>query len=400
LPTKVTVPKLGLTMTEGTVVEWIKKEGDSVEKGKPLFSLDTQKVTVEVESPVAGVLRRIIAPEGTTVPIGGLVAIITDPNESVIDLDELSKEAPKPLTEHVTVQQDRMSEQPRIVSPEVLDRVPISPSARKLAREQNLDISRLKGRGQGGRIQREDVLKAIEEIRSGSLEAGSSNIETAIPLNAKRHTIIDRLTASYSNALHVTLQLEADFAMLKAFREEFLAQHGGKRLSYTDLLVKAAALALREIRLLNSTIEGDQIRIFKNVNIGIAVSLDNGLVVPVLKNVDRKTLGDIATETENLIGRARSGKLTLDDVTGGTFTITNLGMYHVDSFIPIINPPEAAILAVGRTVDKPVVVDGQICIRPMGILTLTFDHRIVDGAGASEFLREISKIIANPSLLT
>lgn len=392
------MPKLGLTMKTGTVVEWIKKEGEFVQKGMPLYSVDTQKVTTDIESPATGVLRRIFAAEGTTLPIGSLLAVITDANESVPDFDQLTREATPSVqhTDPAVMEQRGTTEQTRIVSGEVPDQVPISPSARKLAREHNVDVSRLVGTGHGGRIQREDVLKAIEMQSASSSEAHRPE---TIQLNPTRLTIVERLTSSYTNALHVTLQAEADFTELKAFREEFSAQ-GRKKPSYTDLLVKAAAIMLRKMRVVNSTFDGDHINLLEDVNVGIAVSLKDGLVVPVVKNADQKKLEDIACESEILIEKARNGKLKLADVTGGTFTITNLGMYDIDNFTPIINPPEAAILAVGRIIDKPAVVNGQICARLMGTLTLTFDHRIIDGAGAAEFLSQLCKLLANPSLLT
>jgi len=383
-------------MKIGTVVEWIRKEGEIVEKGKPLFSLDTEKVVVEIESPASGILRNILVREGTTVPIGGLIAIIAEENELLPDLDSLVKEAEQSLAHQQTIEHTGQSELTPLHD-DPLERIPVSPSARKLAREHNIDISKLTGTGRGGRIQREDVLRVVDATPTPM--PTHSEIETTIPLNSTRRAIIDRLSASYSNALHVTLQQEADFSGLKSFRDEFPAQHGGKRPSYTDLLVKAVALTLRKIRILNSIFEDDQIKIIKDINVGIAVSLENGLVVPVVKNADKKNLEEIMSETERLVESARSGKLKLNDVSGGTFTITNLGTYTVDSFDPIINPPEAAILAVGRITDKPTVVDGQISIRPIGILSLAFDHRIIDGAGASQFLRELGTILANPRLL-
>lgn len=225
-----------------------------------------------------------------------------------------------------------------------------------------------------------------------------SKVETTIRLNPTRLTIVERLTGSYTNALHVTLQAEADFTYLKEFREEFSKQ-GKKKPSYIDFLVKACAITLRKLRVLNSTYANGEIDVLKDINVGIAVSLKDGLVVPVLRNADQKKLEAIASESESLIEKARNRKLTLDEVTGGTFTITNLGMYDIDSFSPIINPPEAAILAVGRIIDKPVVMKGNICTRFMGTLTLSFDHRIVDGAGAAEFLGELCKLLTQPSLL-
>ena len=390
------MPKLGLTMKTGTIVDWVKKEGEFVQKGMPLYSIDTQKVVVEIESPATGVLRRIFATEGMTLPISSLVAVITEADEPIPDFDQLTREPPVQPMNGAVIDQPGPTEQTGIVSSEAPHKIPISPTARKLAREHNIDVSKLVGTGHGRRIQREDVMKAIELQSTPSSEA--HHAET-IQLNSMRLTIIERLTSSYANALHVTLQTEADFTDLKALRDK-LSEQGKKPPSYTDLLVRAAAIMLRKMRLMNSRFEDTHIKLLEDINIGIAVSLKDGLVVPVLRNVDQKKLEDITRESETLIDKARNGKLQLDDVTGGTFTITNLGMYDIDSFSPIINPPEAAILAVGRIVDKPAVVSGQVCPRLMGTLTLTFDHRIVDGTGAAEFLRQLRELLTNPSLLT
>jgi len=392
--TKVTMPKLGLTMKTGTVVEWMKKEGDFIQKGMPLYSIDTQKVIVDIESPATGVLRRIFATKGTTFPIGALLAVIADPNEPIPDLEQLTREATVQPDATVT-DQHRASERTVTDSARDRDKIPISPSARKLAREHNIDVSKIAGTGHGGRIQREDVLKAIEIQGPSSPQAPEAE---EIQLTPMRLTMVERLTSSYTNALHVTLQTEADFTELKVFREKF-GQEGRKIPSYTDILVKAAAIMLSKIRLLNSTFDATHINLMKGINVGIAVALKDGLVVPVLRNADQMKLEEIARRSEILIEKARSGKLDLEDVTGGTFTITNLGMYDIDSFSPIINPPEAAILAVGRIVDKPAVVNGQICIRTKGTLTLTFDHRIIDGAGAADFLGRLGRLLTEPSLL-
>ena len=395
MPTKVIIPKLGLTMQKGTVVGWKTKEGDTVEKGKALFSIDTEKVTVDIESPASGVLKRIFAPVGSTVAVGGLVAIISEPNEVVSNLDQLAQEAEKAFIRRAAPQISATQAQ---AAPTRRERMLISPLARKLAEEHELDVSKLVGTGPGGRIQKEDVLRAVELMsRSGAL--GQPTVATVIPLSMIRLTMIERLAQSYSNALHVTLQVETDFSELVKLRQKLAQQRGRKVPSCTDLLVKAVALALRENRLLNSMIEDEQIKIFEDINIGIAVSVESGLVVPVVRNADLKKIDDITNETENLVERARKGQLTLDDVAGGTFTITNLGMYDIDSFSPIINPPQAAILAVGRIAEKPAVVQGRVDVKPMAMLALTFDHRIADGAQASQFMKTLSNILSSPQLL-
>jgi len=396
MATKVIMPKLGLIMQKGTVLAWRSKEGDAVERGKPLFSIDTEKVTLDIESPASGVLRKIFAHPGSTVAVGGLLAIISEPNEAVPDLDQLAQEAEKSFVRPVP---PRPLPTSIGISPTRREKILISPLARRLAEEHHIDVSQIIGTGPGGRIQKQDVLKAIESAKAVSLLAGRPAVARIVPLSTMRSTIVERLSRSYANALHVTLQVETDFSKIVRFRQNLLQQPNETHPSYTDLIVKAVSSALREHQLLNSTIEGDQIKIFKNVNIGVAVALADGLVVPVVKNADLKKLDEITEEIEDLTERAREGKLALDDVTGGTFTITNLGMYGIDSFSPIINPPEAAILAMGRIINKPVVVQGQVCVQPMATLTLTFDHRIVDGAQAAEFMKKLVTILTSPELL-
>jgi pyruvate dehydrogenase E2 component (dihydrolipoamide acetyltransferase) len=388
------MPKLGLTMQNGTILEWMSKEGDTVEKGKPLFSIDTQKVTVDVESPASGVLRKILASAGSTVAVGGLVAFISEINEPLPELDRLIEEATKPFIQP--------GEPENVVSPTEIKRsdrvrVPAAPAVRKLAREYNIDLSQVTGTGTGGRIQREDVAKAIESSKAG-LSHGPS-VARIVSLTSTRLTIIQRLSESYAKALHARLEVDIDFSELIKFRERFSQQAAKSVPSFTDLLVRAVALALREHELLNSTLEGDHIKIFRDINIGIAVATEGGLVVPVVRKADQKKLDEISQETRDLIDKSRKRKLTFEDLTDGTFTITNLGMYAIDSFDPIINPPEAAILAVGRIAEKPVAINGQVSIRSMASLTLTFDHRIVDGAQASQFMKTLHGIIAKPDVL-
>ncbi len=357
--TKVVMPRLSLTMKEGTVGTWYKKEGDNVEKGEPLVEVFSEKATYDLEAPASGILRKILVQENDEAPVDAVLAVITAPDESFSEA-EISVEIPKAVegTEK---------------------RVLASPAAKRLAREHGIDLALVKGSGPEGRIVEEDVRRFIEETR-GILP----KVKEVIPLSGYRKTSAERVSASFRTAPHSTVAMEVDVS-------KAMVSHDKTEVSYTAILVKAVAKSLAEYSIINSTLEGNEIKIFEDVNVGVAVATEDGLVVPVIHNADKKALEEIDVAIKELTEKARQGKLTKEDLTGGTFTITNLGMYGVEFFIPIINPPEAAILAVGRVVEKPVVVDGKIEIKPIMMLSLSYDHRIVDGAPASEFLRKAKK---------
>ena len=359
--TKVVMPRLSLTMKEGTVGTWYKKEGDSVEKGEPLVEVFSEKATYDLEAPASGVLRKILVQEGVDAPINKVLAIITAPDEVISDA-EISAEMAK------TVEA-------------VEKRVLASPAAKRLAREHGLDLSLVKGSGPEGRIVEEDVRRFIEET-SGVLP----KVKEVIPLSGFRKTSAERVSSSFKTAPHSTVVMEVNVS-------EAITLHNRLQVSYTAILLKAVAKSLAEYSIINSTLQRNQIKIFEDVNVGVATATENGLVVPVIHNADKRSLEEIDVAIKELTEKAKQGKLANEDLAGGTFTVTNLGMYGVEFFIPIINPPEAAILAVGRVVEKPVVVDGKIEIKPMMMLSLSYDHRIVDGAPASEFLRKVKKKI-------
>jgi len=353
--TKVVMPRLSLTMKEGTVGTWYKKEGDNVEKGEPLVEVFSEKATYDLEAPASGILRKILVQENDEAPVDAVLAVITAPDESFSEAD-MSVEMPKTVKE-------------------IKKRVLASPAAKRLAREHQIDLTLVKGSGPEGRIGEEDVRRFIEET-SGILP----KIKEVIPLSGYRKTSAERVSTSFKTAPHSTVVMEVDVSNAMTLHDE-------TEVAYTAILVKAVAKSLAEYPIINSTLEGNEIKIFQDVNVGVAVATEDGLVVPVIHNADKKTLEEIDAAIREFTEKARQGKLAKEDLTGGTFTITNLGMYDVEFFIPIINPPEAAILAVGRVVEKPVVVDGKIEIKPMMMLSLSYDHRIVDGAPASEFLR-------------
>jgi pyruvate dehydrogenase E2 component (dihydrolipoamide acetyltransferase) len=353
-------------MKEGTVGKWYKKEGDTVEKGEPIAEIVSEKATYDMEAPASGIVRKILVEEGVDAPVNAVIAVITLPNETFSEA-EIQTEAAQ------------------TVEVESETRVLASPAAKRLAREHGIDLSTVKGSGPEGRIVEDDVTLFIE-ARSEALP----KVKEIVPLSGFRKTSAERLSMSFKTAPHSTVVMEVDVSKAAKLHERL-------QVSYTTVVVKAAASALTEIPIINSTLEGDRIKIFGDVNVGVAVATENGLVVPVIRNADRKTLKEIDATVAELTEKAKQAKLSKEEVTGGTFTITNLGMYGVDFFIPIINPPEAAILAVGRIVEKPVSIDGQVEIKPMVMLSLAYDHRIIDGVPAAQFLQNIKKKIEETS---
>ena len=357
--TRVVMPRLSLTMKEGAVGVWYKKEGDNVEKGEPLVEVFSEKATYDLEVPASGVLRKILVQEGVDATVNAVLAIITAPGESFSEA-EISVEMPQAVEK-------------------AEKRILASPAAKRLAREHGIDLALVKGSGPEGRIAEEDVRRFVEQT-SGILP----KVKEIIPLSGFRKTSAERVSASFRTAPHSTVVMGVDASNVMALHVKLQA-------SYTAILVKVVAKTLAEYSMINSTLDGNRIKIFEDVNVGVAVATENGLVVPVIHNADKKSLGEIDSAIEELTEKARQGKLAREDLTGGTFTITNLGMYGVEFFTPIINPPEAAILGVGRVVEKPCVVDGKIETKPMMMLSLSYDHRIVDGAPAGEFLRKVKE---------
>lgn len=403
MATKVTMPKLGLTMTEGTIIEWKKKEGEPVEKGEIIYLLETEKVTFEVEAPESGILGKIIAKEGDVVPVGGIVAYILQPGEELAGIPEAAEvearvgevevptEAMKPAVEKATMPQG----------------VRISPLARRIAEEHNIDISTVKGTGPEGRIVKDDVLRAVEEGKvavAATRPAAEEELpeEKVVPLSSMRKTIARRMVESFQSTPHFYTTMEVDTKELERVRQQLIPsveERVGVRLTITDLLVKIVARALEEHPYVNSSFAGDSIKLFSRIDIGLATSVDEGLIVPVIRRVNKLTLPEIAKTRADLVAKTRERKVTIDQISGGTFTITNLGMFDIVEGGAIINPPEAAILMVGSIIDKPVAMDGEIVIRPRMNLTLSIDHRVLDGVAAARFLQSVKEIIEIPSLM-
>lgn len=400
MTTDVIMPKLGLTMKEGTIVEWLKKEGDTVEKGEPIVEVETEKISNVVEAPASGVLLKILASKGTVVPITGIIAIVGELGEEIVA--KVPQRAEQPKTEAEAEKVVEIAEPSAMQFAE--EKIKISPLARKLAQERGVDITTIKGTGPEGRIVKEDILKAADTAAPSTarLSVGRVEVSETIALAGTRKTIADRLSQSYRSAVHTTVMTEVDMSKTIELRQSLLSEvkeKTGASLTYTGILVKSVAMALRKHPFVNSTLEGDTIKLLKPINVGVAIDAEEGLIVPVIQEADKKTLFEIAPHLAELADKARKKSLSMEEVSSGTFTITNLGMLGVHTFIPIINPPQAAILGVGSMDQRPVVIDRKIEVRTRMNLSLVFDHRIVDGAEAARFLQTLKETLENPSTL-
>jgi pyruvate dehydrogenase E2 component (dihydrolipoamide acetyltransferase) len=330
------MPRLGVAMVDATVTKWLKQEGDKVQKGEPFFEIETEKTQMVIEAIDSGVLSKIVAPEGSVVPVAGLLALLSDvPGTETVD---------------------------------------ISASGEK---------------------------KEIQEVEKNKPEAKAELVRVSEirEMTPQRKVIAQRLSQSHLTAVHVTIANSVDMSEMISSRnrlgQEFEKKIGTKP-SYTDMIVQIVSRILKKYPLLNSSVEDDKIKVFADINVGVAVALEDSLIVPVVYNASEKSLAEISSFTKEEIDKARKGELKLDEVTGGTFTISNLGIYDVEVFTPIINPPQSALLGIGKILEKPWVVNGQIVIRPIATLSLSFDHRVIDGAVAARFLQEIKEKMENP----
>lgn len=374
MATKIVMPKLSLTMKTGSVVQWFRKEGEQVEKGEPIVEVLSEKVTYDVEAPANGILRRVLAEEGVDMPVGATLAFIIAPDEEIPQVEQEVEAPESAVSEKVLT--DEKAKTTIFKEPSLA-----SPAAKRFAKEHGVDLVQVQGTGPEGRIIEEDVKSFIEKQAVTTLK-----IKEEFPLSGIRKITAERVASSFQTAPHSYIVMDVDMTRAVELREK-------TKVSYSAQLVHAAAKVLREQPTVNSTLIDGRIRVYEDINIGVAVSTEKGLVVPVIQSADRKELEEVSSELEDLAKRAREGKLTKEQLTGGTFTVTNLGMYDVDMFLPILNPPEAAILATGRIVKKPVVMDEGIAVRQSMTLTLAYDHRIIDGAPAAMFLGRIKKII-------
>lgn len=372
---QVLMQRLDPEMKEGTILEWLKKEGDNVHKGEPIARVEGEKVIFEIEAPENGILIKLLVETGTSVSVGKQIAIIAEPGEKIPEFKEIRKE----------------------LSPKKANETPkATPAARKIAKEHNIVLAEVNGSGPTGEILKRDVLAIVEEMSTKKTEtvASPESVEL-IPLVGMRKTIADRLTSSYRTVPHVAVTMEAD--MSESLRlHEILEKIEKTKIPLTAFLAKVVAKALKSHPVHNATVEGAQVRILKNINMGIAVALDEGLIVPIIHDADKKSIFEIARLFTDLVKKARERSLSMGELKHGTFTITNLGAFDIDVFTPIINPPQTAILGVGRIAEKPRAVGGQIKVLPVITLTVVFDHRAIDGAQAARFLQEIKKLLEDP----
>jgi len=405
-------------MEKGKVIEWLKHEGDAIAKGEPLVVIETDKVITEVESPTEGVVLRIVVPSEEERPIGALLAVLGAQGEQVSEVELQQMLGPAavqaPATPAPVVVPAPMAV-PRadVAARDGGERLKISPIARKLADELGLDASTMQGTGPGGRITKDDVLRVAEEAKTAAPAApatapvattpaparGRLGVSSTIPLHGMRGRVAERMFQSWNTIPRVTEVMQVDMSATVAFREAMLGQwepQYGLRISLNDMITKAVAMALRRQPRLNATLVDQEVRLHDSVNVGIAVNLDEGLIVPVIFNADQKDLGQIAREGRDLAEKARAGRLQLDEISDGTFTITNLGTTGIELFTPIINPPQVAILGVGMVQRRPIVVGDALAIRPAVYLSLVFDHRAVDGVAAAHFLQEVKRLLEKP----
>ncbi len=435
----VTMPKWGLTMKEGLISKWFKSEGDTITKGELFFEVETEKITNVVEAVANGILFQIVVAAGTTVPVGTIVAIIAEPGEKPERIEGLQvgeiveKSAPSTAKPAPTAPE----------KPSEKKFIPASPSARRVAKELDVDLAQVTGTGPKGRVTEADVMRyheqgpptpkmtplAAEMIRQAAMDAAAiqgtgeggkitrEDVERAlellqqteaalptksIPFSGMRKSIAENMHSSLQNTAQLTAFTEVDVTEMIRFRDtirEKFKKDETVRISYNDIIILATSRALKHYPIMNSTLVGDEILLHDSVNMGIAVALPEGLIVPVLRDADRMGLLQIAGRTRDLARKARAGTLTVDEVTGGTFTISNVSMFQVDGLTPILKPPETGILGVGRVKEKPAVHKGEIAIRSMMFLNLTFDHQVVDGAPAAEFLQTLARYLENPYLI-
>ena len=453
------MPSLGHTMEKGKVIEWLKQEGETLAKGEPMVVIETDKVVTEVEAPADGVLAHIVVGREEERPIGATLALLSDPGEVLSDeaIQELlgDERAPAAAPEPEPVAAASAPMAARSPAAATGDRIKISPVARKLAQERGIDPATISGSGPGGRITREDVLRAAETLAPTAVAAAGERVKISpiarklaqeygidaatiagtgpggrvtkddilrvvkasaaapstaalapapieaqtIPLAGIRGRVAERMYESWNTIPRVTEVMHVDMSATVAFREAMQSQweqQFGVRISLNDMITKAVAVALRRHPRLNATMGERAVQVHDRIHIGVAVNLDEGLIVPVVRDVDRKDLGQISRASRELAERARSGRLQLDDLSDGSFTITNLGTTGIDLFTPIINPPQVAILGVGMIQRRPVVVGDALAIRPSAYLCLVFDHRALDGVPAARFLQELQQLLAKP----
>jgi pyruvate dehydrogenase E2 component (dihydrolipoamide acetyltransferase) len=437
MATQIVMPKMSDTMEEGVVVKWLRREGDRVASGDALAEIETDKAVLELEANMDGVVRKIVAQEDSKVPVGQLIAVIGSEDEDISSLigesSSLPTQAPPPVARAASVSPAATLSTAAPSSGAaarretvVRERIDASPLARRMAEEAGIDIAQVLGTGPGGRVVKRDIEAFLAQLRdhpprqptphvtppAAAMEVAPSPEMKPAPVEAAgvdhteqelsmmRKTIARRMALSKTTAPHCYLTTEIDMERALALRQSLneLAADDGK-ISFNDMILKAVANALRQFPRMNVSYADDKIRLHRRVHLSMAVALDEGLITPVIRDCDRKSLGEIAREAKELGERARARRLKPEDYSGGTFSVSNLGMYDVEHFGAIINPPEAAILAVGTIRQRPVVVDGQLSVGHRMQVTLSGDHRAVDGATAAQFLQIVKRLLEQPLAL-
>jgi len=381
---EVRMPKFGLSMEKGFITKWYKKAGDRIEKGEPLLEVESEKITNDVPSPATGFVKEILVDEGSEANVGDIIAYIAESEEELKEKTPQKTAEEKVPEENLPEKMEKVEEHPeeKPAQSEQTAFIKASPIAKRLAREHGIDLSKIKGSGPNGRIVEKDVLSAIAST------PGKTQSEKLSPM---RRTIAENLSEMYRKTVLVTNMTEIDMSSLLAFKKSLT-----EKISVTAILVKVLANVLKTLPKFNVNFDGETITHFEDINIGVAVSTKNGLIVPVVKNAGKLTLSEINAEIKRLSERARNGELTGEETKGSHFTLTNLGMMRTDMFTPVLNKNEVAILGVGRTVKKVVVLkDNEFAVRDMAYFSLSYDHRVIDGADAAEFLGEIARIIEN-----
>ena len=426
MATQVIMPKLSPTMEEGQLSRWLKKEGDTVSMGEPLAEIDTDKATMEMQSLSNGVLRKIIVQEGESAPLGQMIAIVGEPDEDISELlkqasapstsqpaktSQAAKEAPEPTPREASGGNGRQMAE--VVEAPATGRLIVSPLAARMAAEKGIDLRSLRGSGPGGRIVKRDIeaaasesekagapsqrqLRAVDQIKPDTAGASPYHEE---PMTEIRRTIARRLVTSLGPVPHFFLTTEIEMDRAVEMRSNINSLEPEIKISVNDIVIKIAAAALIKHPEINASFQDKAIRYYQHADIGVAVAIEDGLITPVVRAADQKSLSEIAGEVREMAERARARKLRPEEYTGASFSISNLGMFGIDEFTAVINPPEAAILAVGAVTPKPVVRDGEIVVRQMMRVTMSCDHRVIDGATGAKFLQTLKRILENPLYL-
>jgi pyruvate dehydrogenase E2 component (dihydrolipoamide acetyltransferase) len=390
MPSDVIMPALGMAQETGKVLRWFKQDGEAVAKGEPLLEVETDKVTVEIESPAEGTLAAVTVPEGTDVPVGTVIAVVLAAGETLA----VSAPAAAPVAEaapQLVREVAAVATGPAAAGSRPRRRL-ASPKARRLAEARGVDLDALSGSGPNGAVTAKDV-----ESMAGAVVHEPATNGASFEVGSVWRVMADRTTRSWQEVPHFFLSRDVDASRLESWRTSVRKRAGAERVSHTDLLVKLCAEALRRHPRVNASWRDGAIVPGAGFNVGIAVATDDGLVVPVVHNADTLELAALSARRVEIATAARESRLRPDDVQGGTFTVSNLGMYGVDAFQAIVNAPQAAILAVGRIVDRPVAHNGEVVIRPMLTLSVSFDHRVVDGARGAEFLDTLAELIEEPA---